>query len=356
MMTQTKAVKFLYIVILSICSLVLVSPFYIPIIFGATLSLAFFPILLKLENKGLSRRAAAALITTVFTFIISIPLFFFAIKGTMAVTEQLEKMSLNNTLRAQGVQELVSDLRHDFVMAIKKISDKYEFLDFLNEAKIDQYLGSFNTLLLKFFRDSASSLPLIFMLLLVMVLCLYSFLKHADGVRNFFKEITGFSEARMEELTHKYIKSSRQVYLSNIITGGVQSLMVAAGVSLLAQGEFFIVFFVTLILSFIPVVGAAPVAFLFAVLAFFKDNTTAAIILTVLSLITGVVDNLLRPWLASFGESKIPPVVAFIFVIGGAILQGFPGLFIGLLVGSYAYDTLPIFWEELKSKKGSDIS
>ena len=34
----------------------------------------------------------------------------------------------------------------------------------------------------------------------------------------------------MDELTNIFIKDSRQVYLSNIVTGGVQSLMVAAGV------------------------------------------------------------------------------------------------------------------------------
>jgi predicted PurR-regulated permease PerM len=64
-----------------------------------------------------------------------------------------------------------------------------------------------------------------------------------------------------------------------------------------------------------------------------------------------VIDNMLRPWLATFGESKIPPIVAFVCVIGGALLLGFPGLFIGLLVGSIAYDTLPIFWDDLHTKK-----
>lgn len=155
----------------------------------------------------------------------------------------------------------------------------------------------------------------------------------------------------MNELCHIFMKDSRQVYISNIVTGGVQSLMVAIGVSLLGLGDFFLVFFITLILSFVPVIGAAPVAFLFALLAFFKGNTTAAIILLVLGGVTGVVDNILRPWLASYGESRIPPMVAFICVIGGALLLGFPGLFIGLLVGSIAFDTLPIFWDELESKK-----
>lgn len=350
MTRETRVVRIIYIVILVLLLSVLVSPFFISIIFGATISLALYPLLIKLESKGIRRGRAAALLTTLFSIIISIPLFFFVIKGTLAVTNQLEKMNKNESYRNQGVTEIVSDIRHDFVISIHKLSGKYEFLDFLDEKKIDSYLGMVNNFLLKFFQAFLASIPLLFILLLIMILCTFSFLNHGHSIRNFFQKVTGFSDTRMKELVHIFIKNSRQVYVSNIATGGIQSLMVATGVRLLGLADFFLVFFVTLILSFIPVIGAAPVAFIFAIVAFFKGNTTAAIILVVLGAVTGVVDNLLRPWLASLGESKIPPVVAFICVIGGALLLGFPGLFIGLLIGSIAYDTLPIFWEEIQSK------
>jgi predicted PurR-regulated permease PerM len=123
-------------------------------------------------------------------------------------------------------------------------------------------------------------------------------------------------------------------------------------VYLITRSDWFLVFFVTLILSFIPVIGAAPMAFLFAIVAFFQGNPTGAIILLVLGGFTGVIDNFLRPWLASFGHSHAPPIVSFVFVIGGALTLGFPGLFIGLLLGGIVYDTLPLFWEELA--KGPD--
>lgn len=351
MTTEVKVVRILYIVLLTIALLVLVSPFIIPVIFAGTVALTLYPFQLRLESKGLKRNLAAGLLTTLFGIVISIPLFFFLIKGTIAITNKLEKMAINERMRDQGVQEIVNEVRDQFVSAIQKITSKYEFLDFLTVKKINQYLVMVNNFLLEFFQGVATSLPTLFIFLLIMILCTYSFLHNADKVRVFFQKVSGFSEPRMKELINIFIKDSRQVYLSNIVTGGIQSLMVATGVSLLHLGDFFLVFFITLILSFIPVVGAAPVAFIFAILAFFKDNTTAAIILGVLGLVTGVVDNILRPWLASFGESKIPPIVAFVCVIGGALLFGFPGLFIGLLVGSYAYDTLPIFWDELNSKK-----
>ncbi len=344
-------IRALYIIILSGLLLFLVSPFFIPIFFASTVSLALYPLLMKLQNKGIKKKRAAALLTTLFGTVISIPLFFFVIKGTVAVINQLEKLSINEKLRDQGVSELVSDLRHDFVMAIQEYSTKFEFLDFLNEKKINQYLTIINYQLLAFLKSFAANIPTYIIYLLIMIICTYSLLTHAENVRGFFKKITGFSEERMKELTHVFMKDSRQVYLSNIVTGGIQSLIVASAVKLLGLGSFFVVFFITLILSFIPVIGAAPVAFIFGLIAFMTGKTTPGIVMIVIGVFTGVIDNILRPWLASFGESRIPPAVAFVCVIGGALWLGFPGLFIGLLIGSIAYDTLPIFWEELNSKK-----
>ncbi|SEF86106.1 AI-2E family transporter [Nitrosomonas ureae] len=355
MTNENKVIRVTYIMILSIALLVFISPFFIPLIFASTIALTLYPVQLKLESKGMKRNHVAALLTTLFTTFISIPFFYFIIKGTDAVTTQLEKMSFNEKLKDQGIDELVLNMHNEIVSAIQKFSSKYDILEFLNEKKINHYLEVVNNFLLDFFREVAASLPALVVLFIIMILCTYSFLGNAEHVKNFFQKITGFSEARMQELTNIFIRDSRQVYLSNIVTGGVQSLMVAAGVSMLQMGDFFVVLFVTLILSFIPIVGAAPVAFIFAILAFFKDSATAAIILGVLGILTSVVDNILRSWIATFGKSKIPPIVAFVCVIGGALLFGFPGLFIGLFVGAYAFDTLPIFWDELNAREGSGI-
>jgi predicted PurR-regulated permease PerM len=224
----------------------------------------------------------------------------------------------------------------------------------LSDKKIEEYLGMGTSFLLNFFRDFLASLPTVFVLFLIMLLCTYSFLTHGPQVRSFFLKLTGFSNQKMDYLIHVYTMNSRQVYLSNILTGGIQSVIVASGVSLLGLGDFFTVFFITLILSFIPVIGAAPVAFVFSLVAFLKGSSMSALILLVLGIFTGVIDNIIRPWLATLGESKIPPIIAFMCVIGGALWLGFPGLFIGLLLGSIGYDTLPFFWNELESKKRSD--
>lgn len=344
--SEQKVARVLYMTLLSVGFLVLVSPFAIPLVFAGSVSLALFPLVLRLEKLGLTRKKSAALLTILFTILISIPISFFLAKGTIAVTAQLERINFNEQLKDQGMQGFVSDVRHDLVLFVHKHAAKANLEDFLTPKKVDGYLNMVTTFLLKFFQSVVASLPVVFLFLLVMVLATYSLLKNAHTVRLFFQKIFGFSNETMNDLVIIAIRDARSVYVSNIATGGIQSLIVAIAGAVLGVGSFFLIFFITLILSFIPVVGAAPVAFALAAVSYFKGDTTNAIILVVVGGFTGIVDNILRPWLATIGESKIPPMSAFVCVLGGALWLGFPGLFIGLLIGTFAYDTLPVFWME----------
>lgn len=345
--SEQKVARVLYMIVLSVAFLVLVSPFAIPVTIAGSIALALFPLLLKLEKRGLQRRHAAALLSFLFTIIISIPITFFIAKGTITVTNQLEKINFNEQLRDQGMQGFVSDVRHDLVIFVHKNASKFNMGEFLTPKKVDSYLNMITTFLLNFFRGVVTSLPVVFLFLLVTILCLFSFLKNAHPIRCFFQRVFGFSNETMDDIATMAMRDARAVYVSNIATGGIQSLIVATAVAIMGLGSFFLVFFITLVLSFIPVIGAAPVAFVCAGIAYFKGDVTQAIILLVVGGFTGVVDNILRPWLASIGESKMPPMVAFLCVLGGALWLGFPGLFLGLLVGTFAYDTLPLFWREI---------
>lgn len=350
MRKEHYTVRILYIIIFTVAILFLVSPFFIPIFFAATIALALYPMQLRLERMGVKKKLSAGILTALFTIIISIPVTFFIIKGTVAVVNYLEKVHRQNMIEGQNVADLVSDMRGEVIHFIMKHTGRYEFLNFLNEEKINGYLNVVLDFSLNFFQDLASRIPNIFIMLIIMIFCIYSFLKHAQRIRKFFKGLTGLSEVKMRKLTRIFINDSRQVYISNIGTGIIQSFMVATGVSLLGLGDFFLIFFVTLILSFVPVLGASPVAFIFAIVALIQDNITATIILGIVGIVTSLTDNLLRPWLNSFGESKLPPIIAFVSVIGGALLLGFPGLFMALIISAIAFDTLRLFWNELDSK------
>ena len=337
----------LYILFLVLLSSFLISPFFIAILFAATVAFALYPFQLKLERQGWKKTRAAGLIVSLFTFVISIPFMFFVTKGTLLIIDVLERFALGKKIESQGTRHVFQVIRDDVVGKVLKYLEPFPAMNFLTQEKIYSYIQTGNVFLLDFFKSLTGSIPFGLLFFVIIILCTYSFLSGSQKIRNIFQSLFGFTDNRMDQLIVIFLKNSRQVYISNLVTGLIQSGIVATGVYFFSGAEWFLIFFVTLILSFVPVIGAAPMAFLFALVALIQGHSSNSIILFILGGVTGVIDNLLRPLLASYGESSTPASVSFIFVIGGALLFGFPGLFIGLFAGAIAHDTLPIFWKEL---------
>jgi len=107
------------------------------------------------------------------------------------------------------------------------------------------------------------------------------------------------------------------------------------------------IFFITYIVSFIPVIGAAPVALVLAATSFAQDHTAASIAMVIVAFVAGISDNLLRPWLGTFGKVEAPVFFNFLAVIGGIIILGLPGLFLGPLIASLCWGLTPILIKNL---------
>ena len=74
----------------------------------------------------------------------------------------------------------------------------------------------------------------------------------------------------------------------------------------------------------------------------------------VISIISGLADNIIRPYLASMGEVEVDGFISFMAVIGGVIVLGLPGLFVGPLLASLIYGLIPIIFEEYFPKNDNN--
>ena len=83
-------------------------------------------------------------------------------------------------------------------------------------------------------------------------------------------------------------------------------------------------------LSFIPLIGTAPVLLGGAVYLFMHNRVVAAICLAASVLIIGTIDNFLRP-LFLRGSVELPFFWIFIAFLGGVLVFGFPGVILGPL-------------------------
>jgi predicted PurR-regulated permease PerM len=106
-------------------------------------------------------------------------------------------------------------------------------------------------------------------------------------------------------------------------------------------------FFVASVLQIAPLVLVPAVIYVFAT----TSNVTAVIFL-VWCIIVSLMDNVLKPLLLSRG-SMVPMLVIFLGVIGGFLLMGVIGLFVGAIILSVGYKLLMTWLNETRLPVGS---
>jgi predicted PurR-regulated permease PerM len=153
-----------------------------------------------------------------------------------------------------------------------------------------------------------------------------------ESIRKFFRKLAGdrgdeFADVTMKTVAN-VVKGILGLALILALLHGV--LFMLAGIPY--AGLWTLLIFVLGVLQ-IPLffITLPIIIYLFAV-----KEPLPAIVWTVLMLVAGLSDNVLRPILLGKG-APVPMLVIFIGVIGGFILSGFIGLFTGAIVLSIGY-------------------
>jgi predicted PurR-regulated permease PerM len=153
-----------------------------------------------------------------------------------------------------------------------------------------------------------------------------------EAIRKFFRKIAGDRGDEFADLTLKTV--------GNVVKGviGVAFLLaVLHGILFFLAdipyaGIWTLLIFVLAIVQIPSFLVTIPImVYLFAV-----KEPLPAIIWTVLLVVAGLADNVLKPVLLGKG-APVPTLVIFIGVIGGFMLSGFLGLFTGAIVMSLGY-------------------
>ncbi|HQE34982.1 MAG TPA: AI-2E family transporter, partial [Flavobacterium alvei] len=160
---------------------------------------------------------------------------------------------------------------------------------------------------------------------------------------NFIMRIAG---DKGDEYIEIFVSTVRQVVKGVIGVAVIQTMIQAVGLFMCGVPFPGILTLLCLILSIIQVgpiiVNIGVIAYLFST----GDSSTAAIFWTVYFILSGLSDNVLKPLLLGKG-ALVPMLVIFIGVIGGFMMSGFIGLFVGPIVFSIGYK-LFIAWMEDK--------
>jgi predicted PurR-regulated permease PerM len=343
----------LIIIVLSVSVIILFTPFLIPLILGGILSVVIYPLYKKMVKHGWNPSAAALTTLLVFSLVFAVPTALVVIKGARVtsdyVQQTLDAKKPTDTL-APDEKKNIKNIEHFAQKTIEKFG-----IDIPDPSYIfDKIYNSIGAFTLGAITDFFTHLPDFVVAFFIALLTMYFGLIENKKIHANVKKYCFLSSTNADKLIKNIVVSCRGVIVSNVVTGAIQALIVATGAHFTDTGNFFVIGFVTFILSFIPVLGAAPVAFALGAYALVSNNTTQGIVMMVVGTFAGVIDNIIRPMMLS-GDGDIHPLWSLLGILGGIILFGLPGLFVGPLILAVAFSCLPIYVSDFRqtSKKSN---
>lgn len=322
-----------------ICSfLYILKPFIVALLFGGIFALAFSPFLSLIMKKYKWGRQKSLIIMILGAFFLAgVPFIIFFLRGSKLISGFFTKQSYIEL--SQAAQDKIYKL-------LDRVADSNSIDTSVVREKFADILNSLSGFVFRTFSDFLTSIPDLILTGIVMFLTFYFFLLKEEYIRSIFDKYFYLKKEHGNLFIKRLKTSSREVFFSNVVTGVIQSSIVALGALFCDIGDFYIIFVITFVFSFIPVIGAAPMAFFLGLIAFIDHRIGAGITMCVIGFISGVADNIIRPYLTSRGEIEVPGYIGFLAVIGGVIMLGLPGLFIGPLLASLMFGIIPIIIEE----------
>lgn len=310
----------------------IISPFITPVLWGMIISVALYPVYRLLASAlGNREKTAAVIITITLLSVLLVPAAFFlesAVSSARSGVQHIENGEIEIPAPPQNIREWpLVGARLYRVWNLASVN-----LDELIEQNRDQLTNI-----------AAKTLPIITGLgmgvlqFTLAILISGAFLARSESaaasLRRVFKRFAGERGSELVRLGEQTIRS--------VAVGVVGIAIIQAslgGLGMLAVGVPAAHLWSLLILI-VAIVQAPPLLVLAPVIAyvFSTSETTPAVIFMIWSLLVSVSDSFLKPILLGRGLS-VPMIVILIGAIGGLLVHGLTGLFVGPVILALAYE------------------
>lgn len=336
-------------VILGIAAIAAVSvwimaPFLPAILWAGTIALATWPLLLRLQAMLGGRRWAA---TTVLTLILAVGFFFplLMVVGTI-VQHAGDAADLARNLSANGLPPAPAWLE-SIPLVGRRAAAEWTAAAALDAAAVQERLEPALKVATRWLIGSAGGLlQLVLQVILTTVITALIYAngeKMAAGIRAFFNRLGGEGAESLVVLAGS---SARAVALGVVVTAVLQALLTGVALAVAGVPGAGILGGLALVLCLAQVgplfILAGAVAWLY-----WSHQTTAAVVLAVVSIGLVSMDNVIKPILITRG-AKLPLLLVFVGVVGGMLSFGLIGIFIGPVVLAVCW-TLLQAWVSEKS-------
>jgi len=319
-------------------------PFLIPVVWGAIIAVAFYPLHVKLtkvlNNKG---GISALLITLVFLSLLIIP----SVSFIQFLVDDIKKFIVEFNNSSFSIQPPPAKVA-EWPLVGKSIYGIWDLFSTNLQAAFDEYHDEIRGIVEKIIATlkSISGSILIFILAIIIS---GVFLKiSSKGFKGIYKVVFNLTGEMGSEIVDNTVKTIRSVVTGVLGTAVIQTTIISIALFVFKVPGAPVLSLVCLFMA----IAQLPVILLILPIVIYMFSVLSggsAIIFTIWLLLGGLSDNFLKPMLLGRGMS-IPMPVILIGAIGGMLLMGIIGLFIGAVVMAVGYQLLTL-WTNFKKEE-----
>lgn len=342
--TISLVILVVLVVLLAILFYQVMIGFLLPLFLAALLAILFQPLYTRIVRSfhGYDR-LAAGVTTALILLIVVAPLAFVLFKAATEATA-IWSRTHGGQFDRQTLDRIVSNVNTRFGLelsprelvqsAAAKAQDWFGPL----AAKTPGFLGS------------------VMINCLVTVLGLYYFLADGKQLTASAMHLLPLDPKYQEALVGKFVEMSRAVTSASLLAALTQGILLGIAYYFVGLGGVFLLTVLTMLASFIPLIGSFVVWGGSCVWLFFADKPTHAIILFVWSLIAVMgADNFVKP-MVLHGQAKLHPLLALLSVLGGVQVLGPLGIFFGPMAVAFLQSGLAMLNTELHALSPEQIA
>ena len=325
------AMRIGFVALLIVLSFGILKPFLAPVVWGIIFAVAIYPLHKKFARfLGNRAKLSAVLISLIGISIIVVPSVMFTSSTVESVSKTVDAIE-NETLEISPPNEKVKDWPF--------IGERtYEFWSSANKnltTTLQKYQPQLKDLAPKMTKAITSAAGSIFLFIIALIIAGALLLVAEPGEKAANQIFRTFVGERGEDFTSLSIATIRSVVAGVIGIAVIQTFFLSLGMFVIhvpAAGVIAIVILIVTIVQLPPILVMIPVI----IYVFSFAETVPAIIFTVWAILWSLADMFLKPMFLGKGVD-VPMLVILLGAIGGMMMGGPVGLFVGSVALALSY-------------------
>jgi predicted PurR-regulated permease PerM len=332
----------IFLVFLVALTVSVISPFLTSMLWATIVSVATWPVLLRLQAAAGGRRGlAVAIVSMAILLVVFVPVTLALgtiVRNAQHLTEEIKSLE---SIALPAPPAVLEDVPLGSLGG-RRIAGEWRRVAAMSPEERSAALAPYVQSALQWFAAKAGSVGSMLLQFVLTTIITAIVLARGetvrDGILRFARRLAG---QQGYDATIRAAQAIRGVVLGVVVTALVQSAIGGAGLAISGIPAAPLLAAVMLFLC-LAQLGPLPVLAPAVIWLYWSGQSGLGTLLLILGVVTMALDNVVRPLLIRRGAS-LPLLLIFTGVIGGLIAMGIIGLFIGPVVLTVAY-TLLVKW------------